>query len=503
VRLLLVRINPNHSYTILTDQKEVVRLGEGEFAEQRLQPEAIQRTALVCRKFTEIARRQGATEVHAVATSATREAQNQGEFLRYLRREAHLDVRVISGLEEARLIYLGVSSGIHLHDRQALFIDIGGGSTELVVGDQKQHQFLDSLQLGAIRLTTLLLPSHTGSVSPKEYAKLQWHVRNMAVYAIQEIRQQRLDLAVGSSGTIENLAQIAARAYAADGGRREDVLSRVHLRSVVEMLCSLPLEKRREVPGINPERGDIIIGGAAILDTLMEDLGLEEIHISKRGLRDGLFVDYLARSDQGYLVREMTVRKRSVVQLARACSSDEAHAQVVADLALELFDSAKEAGLHRLGEQERELLEYAALLHDIGAFLSYYNQHAHTYYLIRNADLLGFDQNEIAIMATAALYHRRALPRKSHPEFAVLDKRSQRIVQELSLFLRLAESLDRGHEEVVRHARLRLSDGKIVLDLTALRECQLQVWAARGHERAVEKVFGRPMAIELTMEAAS
>ncbi len=217
LRLLLVRINPNRSYTVLSDQKEMVRLGEGEFVDQFLQPEAMQRAALVAHKFATMARAYHAEEIIAVATSATREAQNQEEFLRLLKREAQLTVHTVSGREEARLIYLGVVNGVHLGDKQAIFIDIGGGSTEVIIGNQQQYQHLDSLKLGAIRLTSMFfLPGEEGAISSSRYALIQNYVRNAAVRTVQQVKQYSIELAFGSSGTIENLADIAALHFLSD-----------------------------------------------------------------------------------------------------------------------------------------------------------------------------------------------------------------------------------------------------------------------------------------------
>ncbi|RPI22530.1 MAG: Ppx/GppA family phosphatase, partial [Chloroflexota bacterium] len=196
MRLLLVRINPNHSFTILSDRKETVRLGEGEFVEQVLQPQAMQRAALVCRQFVEMAQAYNVEEIIAVATSATREAENQNEFLRLLKREAQIDVHTVSGREEARLIYLGVASGVELGKEKAVFIDIGGGSTEVIVGDKQQIHFLDSLKLGAIRLTSLFfLPGEPGPIDPGRYALIQQYVRNVAVRVIQGVQQHDFELA--------------------------------------------------------------------------------------------------------------------------------------------------------------------------------------------------------------------------------------------------------------------------------------------------------------------
>jgi exopolyphosphatase/guanosine-5'-triphosphate,3'-diphosphate pyrophosphatase len=499
LRLLLVRINPNHSYTILSDQKEIVRLGEGEFIDQYLRPEAMQRAALVAKRFTNMARSYGAEEIIAVATAATREAENRDEFLRRLHREAQLEVKIVSGREEARLIYLGVVSGVHLGDKKALFIDIGGGSTEIILGGQEQYTHLDSLKLGAIRLNALFfLPDETGPVAAERYALLQQYVRNLAVRATQHIKSERFDLAFGSSGTIENLADISVLKFQKRRRQRDDVLNGDQLRQVVEMLCALPLDERRRVPGINPQRADIIICGAAIIETLMTEFGIEELSISERGLRDGLLIDYLARVESSNVLQGLSVRGRSVLQLGRACGIDEPHARHVSSLALELFDSAQQNGLHKFGDQERALLDYAALIHDVGTFLSYSNHHQHSYYLIRNADLLGFDQSEIEILANAALFHRKSMPsKKKHPEFAALDRRSQRTVRLFALLLRMAESLDRSHTGVVHHARLLVEDqDEATLIIEAGQECDLEVWGVQSHREAFKKVFKRRMVVK-------
>jgi exopolyphosphatase/guanosine-5'-triphosphate,3'-diphosphate pyrophosphatase len=498
VRLLLVRLNPNSTFTILSDQKEIVRLGEGEFVDQHLHPDAMQRAVLVVNKFTEMARAYGVEEVTAVATSATREAENRDEFIRRLKREARLEVRVVSGKEEARLIYLGVSSGVHLADQQALFVDIGGGSTEVILGGQLEYAFLDSLKLGAIRLTSLFfLPTETDRVPPERYALIQQYVRNLSVRTVQAIQAlPPVPIVIGSSGTIENLADVAAWMFLERRREKDDTFTHDQLKKTIQALCDLPLDDRRRIQGINPARADIIIAGAAILDTLMQDLGIEEIRISDRGLRDGLLVDYLSRSEQGKVLKGMSVRERSVLQLARACGVDEGHAQEVMRLSLELFDSARQAGLHKFGGPERELLGHAALLHDVGIFLSYNNHEQHSYYMIRNAELLGFDQTEIAIMANAGLFHRKAMPgKKKNPSFGTLDKRSKRLVRLLALLLRIAESLDRSHTGAVQHAQFRQAeDRQVILDIRAGRDCPLELWGVQTHRDAFQRIMGKKLA---------
>ncbi len=494
VRLLVVRVNPNGSFTILNRQREVIRLGDGEFQEHLLQPEAMDRAVLVCRKFNDLARAYGASEFIAVATSATREAENQGKFLARLEREAGLEVRVVSGREEARLIYLGVSSGIHMGSARSVFIDIGGGSTEVAVGDQSEHFLLDTLKLGAIRLTQMFfLPDEKGPVSAARYALIRQHVRNATIRTAQHVRQYGIDKAIGSSGTIMNLAEIASQ-MKPKGPAREAALTREALRRVVETLCAVPLEERKRIAGINPDRADILIGGAAILETLMEVMELKTLKVSDRSLQDGLLVDYLSRPGNSPLYSGLSVRERSVQQLARSFNLDEDHAKTTTRLTLRLFDSARETGLHAYGPAERELLAHASMLHDIGMFISFSNHQAHSYYIIRNSELLGFNQTEIGVMANVALFHRKRLPGKRNPEFASLDKTSRQLVRVLSTFVRLSESLDRTHTGLVTDARFEPGKGKqAVLEIRATGDVQMEVWGVQSQAEGFRKVFKRDL----------
>jgi exopolyphosphatase/guanosine-5'-triphosphate,3'-diphosphate pyrophosphatase len=498
VRLLVVRLNPNHSYNILTQQKQQVRLGEGEFEEDEILPEAIERLVMVCKKLTALAGTFNTDEFVAVATSAMREATNQYAILHRLRLESQLDVRVISGQEEARLIYLGVSSGIPLGDRQALFIDIGGGSTEIAIGGERNYHYLESFKLGAIRLSNLYLSGNvTGPVSQDQYKKVQHHVKDTIIHSIQKIRKQKPDLGIGSSGTIINLAEIAHKTLHQNGNSGESVLLYKDLCKVIDRLCSLPLDERKKIPGMNPDRADIIIPGAAILDLFMKELSLDSITVTGRGLQDGLLVDYLSRIDAFPLLGELSPRQRSVLQLGRSCGINEVHARTVTSLVLELFDSAKEQKLHAFGEWERSLLEYATFLHDIGSFISYTNHHAHSYYIIKNSELLGFDEKEITFMANIARFHRKKTPRKKDPEILDLDSRERVALKILSTFIRLGESLDRSHTALIQHVRFSHIDKESAhLEVVARGDCQLEIWGVEAERRAFEKIFGKKLVLE-------
>ncbi len=498
IRLLLVRLNPNQSYTILSELREPVRLGGNEFASNALEPAAMDRAVLVCARFAAMARKNGAREIVAVATSATREAENQREFLRRLRAEVGIEVRVISGREEARLIYLGVSRGVHLDGKTGLFIDVGGGSTEISVGDERDFRYLDSLKLGTIRLTQMFqLDQPRRPISAARYRLVCNYVRSAAVRTIQQLKQHPFDVTIGTAGAVRNLAGVASQRAGRASNGNELVLTRSELDDVAHLLRAAPLAERRKIPGLNPERADVIVAGAAILEVLMAELGIKQLTTSRLGLRDGLLVNYLIRSRQhSDPVYELSARRRSVLLLGRRCGFDEKHAHAVARLALSLFDCAKQLGLHRFGDSERELLEYAALLHDIGVFLSFVNHQAHTYYLIRHADLIGFDQMEIAVIAALARYHRKGRPRADHPEFAELDKRSQAVVSRLSVLLRLAERLERSHHGVIQQARLRrAAGGRIKLMVKAEGDCSLELTAVAKDQKAFAKAFDRPLVV--------
>ena len=499
IRLLVVRFNPNHSYSILSKKKQQVRLGEGEFNRQEILPEAMDRAVAACKIFIELARTFGCEEFVAVATSATREAVNRNEFLTRLRHEAQLDVRVISGQEEARLIYMGVASGVHLNKRCAIFIDIGGGSTEIAVGDEHKYVYLESLKLGSIRLTNQYFsPDDTGRVSQEQYKILQHHVKDSIGPVVQKVKTLNPEIAIGSSGTIINLAEIAHRSLHDNSSLSNGSLTHHDLKRVIELLCGLPLEERRKVAGMNPERADTIIAGASILDIIMKELGIERIIITNRGLQDGLLADYYYRIDEFPLFGELSPRQRSVLQLGRSCGINEVHARTVTSLALGLFDSSRKFKLHLFGDKERELLEYATFLHDVGSFISYTNHHAHSYYIIRNAELLGFEQKEITIVANIARFHRKKTPGNKIVEMLDLEPAEREMVKILSTFLRLAEILDRSHAALVLQVRFaKVKKDTAYLEVVARGDSQIELWGIETEKKAFFRIFGKQLMLEL------
>lgn len=496
-RLMIAGLTSNQSYSIISRQKEMIRLGAGEFEDGRLRDDAMERAAIVCKNFVRMSNAFNSDEMVAVATSATRDAANQAFFLEKLKKEAGLEVRVISGKEEARLIYLGVSSGSDISG-DSIFIDIGGGSTELILGDEKNCSFLDSLKLGAIRLTMLYVREPEKALPEGVYSDMQRHVRSRSVRAVQELRKSGSKIMFGSSGTIQNLAEIARHTIHSGNPDFRNLLRLKDLKNVVDELCRMSIDERRAMPGMNPKRTDIITAGASILDTLMTDIGMDEIRISNRELRDGLLVDYLQKLNHP-LMDEVSTRKRSVLRLSRKCNADEVHSEKVASLALSLFDSARSAGLHSQDESLRELLYYSALLHDIGEFISYSRHHVSAYYFIKYFDLLGFTQDEVDIIANNVLFHRKTSPAKKYPEFAALDSKSREIVKIQSILLRIAESLDRSHSGLVEKATFIPGNGVMTLEIRSLKDCQLEMWSVEKHVEGLEKVFKEKFIIKSRM----
>jgi exopolyphosphatase/guanosine-5'-triphosphate,3'-diphosphate pyrophosphatase len=504
IRLLVVRINPNSSYTIISQEKEVVRLGEEEFKDNLLRPEAIERTIFVCSKFVDLAHTYGAKEIIAVATSAVREAKNQCEFLQKLKLETGLDVKIISGQEEAHLVCLGISSEVDIGDEKAIFIDLGGGSTEIAIGNQSECFYLNSLPLGAIRLTSKFIgEGWTGHVSQEKYKQMKRYACEMVSIVRSRVLEYGARLAWGSSGTIINLAEVSNKQFKKNGSGKLSI-TRKNLKKIAAILCDMTLEERKKLPAINPDRADILIAGAAIIEAIMEEFGLEEIIVSRRELRDGMLFEYLSNYEGFRDLQRKPMRNRSILHLGRSCNFDEKHAEVVANLALQLFDSAKELGLHNMSEVERDLLKHAASLHDIGDFLSFSSHHVHSYYIINNARLPGFDRKETELIANVARFHRKKLPTKKTMKTTSFDEKTKRTIAMLSTFLRFAEKLDRSHTGLVRKAEFVEEKGnQVLLAFYSDSDCSLEEWSINQNSHAFHSAFGKKLEAKCIFEPAT
>jgi exopolyphosphatase/guanosine-5'-triphosphate,3'-diphosphate pyrophosphatase len=310
-------------------------------------------------------------------------------------------------------------------------------------------------------------------------------------------------LAWGSSGTIINLAEITYKLFKKNGNGSNGalVLNRKNLKRLSPMLCSMTLEERKQLPGINPYRTDIIVAGAAIIEAIMEDFGLEEIHVSHKELRDGLLTDYLSTFEAYRELQKAPLRNRSILHLGRSFNFDEKHSETVSALSLQLFDSAKQIGLHNLSGKERELLGYAATLHDIGDFISFNDHHLHSHYVISNAELYGFEPQEIAVIANIARFHRKKLPTKKALKNTGLDEESKNSIVILSSFLRIAEKLDRSHCALVKTVEFsKEKHGNVTLSFSSESDCSLEKWSILQNRRAFYEAFEKQLEVSCILE---
>lgn len=461
--LLVARVDPDGSFDLLTKDKEVVRLGSGAGELRTISPDAIERGLDALRRFRRIADGYGAT-IDAVGTSALREAGNRDEFVRRALAETGIAVDVISGAEEARLIHLGVIQTLPVFDERILVVDIGGGSTELVVGEGADVLVARSLKLGAIRLTDRCFAD--GRTTPETVTECRRYVRSFLAPAVADVRPYAPFRAIGSSGTILNLARMIAAAEGRDatavaGG---DTFDREQLRRIVEeIVAHRTPERRARMPGLDERRSDIIAAGAVLLDEIVDLLGIAELTVSEAALREGVLLHRAARRDApGVADRLGDIRHRSVVRMAEAFHEDPSHIRQAAELTLQLFDRLRPE--HGLGPTERDLLEAAALLHNVGLFVSHAAHHRHSYYVIRHTDQLdGFTDREIELVAQIARYHRKSHPKPGHAEFQSLEPTDQRLVRLLAGMLRVGIALDRSRRAAISSVDVERSDGAIVI----------------------------------------
>jgi exopolyphosphatase/guanosine-5'-triphosphate,3'-diphosphate pyrophosphatase len=496
--MIVVRVRADLSFEVIDREKEMVRLGAGGLDGRALTPEAMHAALQVLSKFRRLAESHKVDETVAVATSAVREAENGGEFLHAIIEQTGIRARVISGTEEARLIHLAATYGVSAPGEVSVAVDIGGGSVEITRGIGPNVDLGRSFKLGVIRLTERFVKSDP--IQPRDERKLIRHIDAELGDYLAEIAQAGFDRIIGTSGTVLSLGAVVAAAQrnAPNATLRNRRISAKQLRRVRKMLIEMNLEKRLRAPGLEPRRADLAVAGAILLDTIVRRLGADEITLCDLSLREGLVLDYIARHRKqiAQADRYPDVRRRSVIELAERCNYWPEHAQQIARLAGALFDHTR--GVHGLTDREREWLEYGATLHDVGVHISYERHHKHSYYLIKNGDLRGFEPEEIEIMALLARYHRRATPKRRHEGYADLPRKRRRTVRTLAAILRLAESLDRSHSQTVTGVDLhdRGEDG--LLQLRTSGDAELELWAATRHAGPFERLLGKPLRVEVS-----
>ncbi|MFO8098499.1 MAG: Ppx/GppA phosphatase family protein [Salinibacter sp.] len=499
---VIVDAHPNGSFQVVDRMKEMVRLGQHGLSAQPLPDEAMERGLRALRRIHLLARGWDVREFLAFATSAIREATNGGEFIRRVRREIGLRIRPISGEQEANLIRRGVQRAVEITS-PTLLVDVGGGSVECIVVVRGKSVFATSLKLGAARMTEQFVSSDP--LSEDDVAALRTHFEEVLVPVVEASREYGVTSIVGSSGTLKSLARVALEEEG--GGPQtvfQDSFSREVVQTALEWVIGSDAGERVAHPAIDPKRVDQIGAGAVLLETLFDTLPeLETFRVSPNALREGMVVHFIetnyTRIQQIASFRDP--RRRSVHEIAYRFQWEERHAQHVAATATFLFDVCR--ALYEGPAADAELLEYAALLHDVGYLLSHAKHHKHSRYLIRNADLQGFRGHEIRMMSLIARYHRGAAPDPDDKYFRALSSGRQARVRQLAALLRLAEGLDRSHFQNVTALRARLTDDVLHLQVTTKADPQLEVWSGTEEGALFEVVFNRSLQLEpKAMDAA-
>jgi len=477
IRLEIARPLPDGSLETLHQERDPVRPGEGVFSTGALPRPVADRVIATLSRYAALCRRYGA-KVRAVATSAVREAKNRDELVRRARREAGIDLEVVSGREEARLICLGVLADQPARAR-SLLVDIGGGSTEVATAEGAVPTNLFSVGLGAVRLTDIFASS--GKVEDDRLAAM----RSFAAEAFRDALPRRLpraSVAIGSSGTINAIVAVYG------DGRR---LTLKRAEKAADELAGMTLAERRR--RFEPRRAEVIVAGAVILEAAMRHLGVPALVAVDTGLRNGILRD-LARRSPAATAAEAAGRTEASLALGRRFGFDEAHAKQTARLSLALFDAL--AAVHRLPATARSLLEAAALLHDVGHAISPSRHHKHTFYVVSNADVPGFSDRERLLVALVARYHRRSPPERGRPDLEALSGPELVTVRRLVALLRVADALDRSHAQAVTGLRTSTRGRTVRLTLRTRGPLDLELWDVAREAAFFRQALGRRLEVE-------
>ncbi|MGA3352099.1 MAG: Ppx/GppA phosphatase family protein [Acidimicrobiales bacterium] len=494
--LVVVETRPDGSFLPLAREKEMLRLGDIVAREGRLPEAAIEAAIDTVRRFRTIADVQRCDEIVAMATAAMREASNGPEAAERIEAATGVRIEVVSGIREAQLIFDAVRASVLIDPSPALCADLGGGSLELSVGDRFGLTYATSLHLGVGRLTTEHV--RTDPPSKKDRARLKDQISRSLEVVLEDILACAPKLLVGTSGTLCALARaVAARrdGVVPTSVNQLTVTSR-ELDALSEIIYELPSWERARLPGIDARRAELLPAGAAVAEVLMERTGMRELTVSEWGLREGIIISTIARHDRVELSDDpRAIRRASVMSLCARSRWPEAHSRQVARLAVELFDST--LGLHGLDSEDRELLELAALLHDIGELVSRDGHARHTAYLIENGDLRGFSPIEIQMLSCLGRYHVRGRPRESFQAWESLERKDRERVNKMLSLLRIADGLDASHDSVISHLGAELSGVAVEVVVSARGDAELERWMLQRKKALFQELFERPISLEV------
>ena len=446
IRIQVASVEQPGTYRVVEQDRRPVRLGHGVFETGSLDPESRAEALDALKRFKNLADKHGVRAIRAVATSAMREAKDGPAFIKECE-ALGLHLEILSEEDEARLISLGILSGLKFDPPLGLFMDIGGGSAELAVGNRSSSFAIFSLPIGAVRLTEHYL--RHDPPTEKELTAMNRAVKQKLAPAVHRLSHEKFTMAFGSGGTMTALADMDARMTGEPHQESLHVLRRSRLQSLYDLLRTQHLKDRAALIASDPKRADILVAGSAVLLAMMNALELDYIFVSARGLRDGLMVGLLQKEYGGYAGgwMEAVARSESIEEFGEKYNYDKAHCQQVSKLALTLFKQLRE--LHNLSEHFSKVLHAAAMLHDVGLFIAYPKHHKHSYYLIKSSGPTSFDAAELDLIANIARYHRKSHPSPKHLPFSQLSPLQQDVVRKLSAILRIADGLDFGRQAKV------------------------------------------------------
>jgi exopolyphosphatase/guanosine-5'-triphosphate,3'-diphosphate pyrophosphatase len=496
IKLVVVEATSSESFAVLAREKEVVRLGHDTLREGHLAPAAIQSAAACIGRFRSIAEARGAGEqTIAIATASVREAHNAAEFIEEVQKRTNVRVEVLSGLEEARLIGLAAAQGCGTKGMSLLNIDIGGGSTEFSLVVDSVPTELFSLKLGAVGLTEQFIS--TDPIKPKELRALREEIRAALERPSRELRAKRWQQATGTSGTIlaigEALRLRRLRALSVDEQGAQPARVEITLNELErfnERMAELDASGRRSAPGISAQRAEIVVAGGQILEGAMRALNLNLLHTCDYALREGVIIDRLREMEaesRPPVPDTVDPRLRGVHAVGRRFGYEEAHAHRVAAFAEKFFDSL--ANHLKLTRHHRTLLSAAALLHDVGYHIASEAHHKHALYLIKHSELTGFSEAEREVIANIVRYHRGALPKERHPDYAALGEQDRETVWRLGAILRVADAFDRSHDNSVSDIRCEREGKSVHIQLRSAHDCHKEIWAAEQKRDMFEQAF--------------
>lgn len=502
IHMVIAEAVNEYSFQVIDREKEMVKLGKGVFASNCLSERAFRQGLETLRRYVQLADQRGCDAILTAATSAIREAQNGSEFLGELEQQTGISPEIISGEREARLIFKAVRHEVALKGEKAMVIDIGGGSTELVVGDEKEIFLARSVKLGVQRLLDMF--SGKESVSAEALGVLEAHIRFVAGQIIEKAREIGFNRIIGTSGTIRTLGHAAHKLAGGKSMRsvNAEIISLKDLQELTHQLIGMSADKRAAMDGIGERRADTIHLGGVLFTQLVRMAGVEEVTLCDASLREGLIIDYLethGRQISNFPVYD-DLRHRSVAQLAHQFKVDWHQATHVAKLALQLFDQTQH--IHRYESYERDILEFAALLHTSGQYIRYKKYNKHSRYIISHAGLRGFNDEEVLLIGHVARYQRKSTPKKKHKKFKKLSKNQRRQVKVLAGILRIAAGLNRTKNQLVSDVKCKTKEGVLSIRPQGRTESmQLELWATRNRLQPLAEALDYEVKLKIPAES--